>query len=52
MDQTKTGKFIASKRKEHSLTQSQLAEKLVLPIRSCQNGKPEFPKQKNIRTTP
>ena len=28
MDQTKTGKFIASKRKEHSLTQSQLAEKL------------------------
>ena len=28
MDQTKIGKFIASKRKEHGLTQSQLAEKL------------------------
>lgn len=28
MDQTKTGKFIASQRKEHGLTQSQLAEKL------------------------
>ena len=28
MDQTKIGKFIASQRKEHGLTQSQLAEKL------------------------
>lgn len=34
MDQTKIGKFIARKRKEHGLTQMQLAEKLSITDRA------------------
>ena len=42
MDQIKIGKFIASQRKEHGLTQSQLAEKLGITdkaVSKWENGK-------------
>ena len=32
MDQIKIGKFIATKRKENSMTQMQMAEKQYMPI--------------------
>lgn len=46
MDQTKIGKFIASQRKEHRLTQSQLVEKLGITDKAvskweCGRGLPE-----------
>ncbi len=50
MNQEKIGKFIAECRKEKNLTQLQLAEKLnTLVIGRFQNGKQEFPKQKDIK---
>lgn len=42
MDQIKIGKFIAQKRKQHSLTQKQLAEKLMISDRAVskwENGR-------------
>ena len=46
MDSKKIGKVIAKRRKEKGMTQGELAERL---IRQFLNGKPEFPKQKDIK---